>query len=285
MTSVRERGGPAPPAGLSADPHRLPLNLTTPPPSPPAAAVARGTAARQIVAELDRYIVGQDAAKKAVAIAVRNRWRRAQAPDDIRDEITPVQHHHDRPHRRREDGGRAPAGAAGRRALPQGRGLEVHRGGLRGPRRRVDGARPGRCRDQHGAHRAGGRGLSPGRVARGRAAARPAAAGAGAAPRRDGRPEARVRGGLRRARPSARRRGRAPRALAREAQADAADGKLDDREVEIEVRAAELSRAGDDAAAAGNGGHRLQLHRVAAGDAAQAEEAAHGRRCPRRGAS
>ena len=44
---------------------------------------------RQIVVELDRYIVGQDAAKKAVAIAVRNRWRRAQAPDNIRDEITP----------------------------------------------------------------------------------------------------------------------------------------------------------------------------------------------------
>jgi ATP-dependent HslUV protease ATP-binding subunit HslU len=44
---------------------------------------------RQIVSELDRYIVGQEAAKKAVAIAVRNRWRRAQAPDDIRDEITP----------------------------------------------------------------------------------------------------------------------------------------------------------------------------------------------------
>jgi ATP-dependent HslUV protease ATP-binding subunit HslU len=44
---------------------------------------------RAIVAELDRYIVGQEAAKKAVAIAVRNRWRRAQAPDDIREEITP----------------------------------------------------------------------------------------------------------------------------------------------------------------------------------------------------
>ena len=44
---------------------------------------------RQIVAELDRYIVGQSAAKRAVAIAVRNRWRRAQAPDEIRDEITP----------------------------------------------------------------------------------------------------------------------------------------------------------------------------------------------------
>ena len=44
---------------------------------------------RQIVAELDRYIVGQGAAKKAVAIAIRNRWRRAQAPDEIRDEILP----------------------------------------------------------------------------------------------------------------------------------------------------------------------------------------------------
>ncbi len=44
---------------------------------------------RQIVAELDRYIVGQEAAKRAIAIAVRNRWRRAQAPEPIRDEITP----------------------------------------------------------------------------------------------------------------------------------------------------------------------------------------------------
>jgi ATP-dependent HslUV protease ATP-binding subunit HslU len=44
---------------------------------------------RQIVAELNRYIVGQQEAKKAVAIAVRNRWRRAQAPDEIRDEILP----------------------------------------------------------------------------------------------------------------------------------------------------------------------------------------------------
>jgi ATP-dependent HslUV protease ATP-binding subunit HslU len=44
---------------------------------------------RQIVAELDRYIVGQAAAKKAIAIAIRNRWRRQQAPESIRDEITP----------------------------------------------------------------------------------------------------------------------------------------------------------------------------------------------------
>jgi ATP-dependent HslUV protease ATP-binding subunit HslU len=46
-------------------------------------------APRQIVAELDRYIVGQGDAKKAVAIAIRNRWRRQQAPEDIRDEILP----------------------------------------------------------------------------------------------------------------------------------------------------------------------------------------------------
>ena len=44
---------------------------------------------RQIVVELDRYIVGQEAAKKAVAIAIRNRWRRQKAPEEIRDEILP----------------------------------------------------------------------------------------------------------------------------------------------------------------------------------------------------
>ncbi|NUQ12200.1 MAG: ATP-dependent protease ATPase subunit HslU [Gemmatimonadaceae bacterium] len=44
---------------------------------------------RQIVAELDRYIVGQNDAKKAVAIALRNRWRRQRAPESIRDEISP----------------------------------------------------------------------------------------------------------------------------------------------------------------------------------------------------
>src|SRR5688500_7961045 len=44
---------------------------------------------RQIVAELDRYIVGQADAKKAVAIALRNRWRRQRAPEAIRDEISP----------------------------------------------------------------------------------------------------------------------------------------------------------------------------------------------------
>jgi ATP-dependent HslUV protease ATP-binding subunit HslU len=44
---------------------------------------------RQIVSELDKYIIGQNAAKKAVAIALRNRWRRQSVTDDIREEIMP----------------------------------------------------------------------------------------------------------------------------------------------------------------------------------------------------
>jgi ATP-dependent HslUV protease ATP-binding subunit HslU len=44
---------------------------------------------KQIVAELDRFIVRQDEAKKSVAIALRNRWRRQQAPEDLREEIVP----------------------------------------------------------------------------------------------------------------------------------------------------------------------------------------------------
>lgn len=44
---------------------------------------------REIVSELDRYIVGHQEAKKAVAVALRNRWRRRRAPADIRDELTP----------------------------------------------------------------------------------------------------------------------------------------------------------------------------------------------------
>ncbi len=44
---------------------------------------------REIVSELDRYIVGQRDAKRAVAIALRNRWRRRQVPEELRDEIAP----------------------------------------------------------------------------------------------------------------------------------------------------------------------------------------------------
>ncbi|MBW1862095.1 MAG: AAA family ATPase, partial [Deltaproteobacteria bacterium] len=44
---------------------------------------------REIVSELDKYIIGQDQAKRSVAIALRNRWRRQQVPQDLRDEIAP----------------------------------------------------------------------------------------------------------------------------------------------------------------------------------------------------
>ena len=44
---------------------------------------------REIVSELDRYIIGQNDAKRAVAVALRNRWRRQQLPDDLKEEVLP----------------------------------------------------------------------------------------------------------------------------------------------------------------------------------------------------
>ena len=44
---------------------------------------------KQIVAELDKYIVGQADAKRAVAVAVRNRWRRQQLPEEMRKDVAP----------------------------------------------------------------------------------------------------------------------------------------------------------------------------------------------------
>src|SRR5437868_10503492 len=44
---------------------------------------------KQIVAELDRYIVGQADAKRAVAVAIRNRWRRQQLPEGMRQDVSP----------------------------------------------------------------------------------------------------------------------------------------------------------------------------------------------------
>ena len=44
---------------------------------------------KEIVAELDKYIIGQDEAKKSVAIALRNRYRRSLLPDEMREEVTP----------------------------------------------------------------------------------------------------------------------------------------------------------------------------------------------------
>ena len=48
-----------------------------------------GLTPAQITAELDRYIVGQGKAKRAVAIALRNRWRRQNLPAELRDEVAP----------------------------------------------------------------------------------------------------------------------------------------------------------------------------------------------------
>ena len=70
---------------LMAEPNVIPEAEEPPPPQP----WLEELPPRQIVAELDRYIVGQQAAKRAVAIAIRNRWRRSQTPESIRDEITP----------------------------------------------------------------------------------------------------------------------------------------------------------------------------------------------------
>src|SRR6201996_7509769 len=44
---------------------------------------------REIVSELDRFIIGQQEAKRAVAIALRNRWRRQQLPEELREEVLP----------------------------------------------------------------------------------------------------------------------------------------------------------------------------------------------------
>ena len=44
---------------------------------------------REIVSELDRFIIGQREAKRAVAVALRNRWRRKRLDDDLRDEVYP----------------------------------------------------------------------------------------------------------------------------------------------------------------------------------------------------
>ena len=44
---------------------------------------------REIVAELDKYIIGQDSAKRSVAVALRNRYRRSKLPEAMRDEVTP----------------------------------------------------------------------------------------------------------------------------------------------------------------------------------------------------
>ena len=76
--------GPLATRHLSLGTHQMPSNRTE-----QTLARLADLTPKQIVSELDRYIVGQADAKKAVAIALRNRWRRQRAPEAIREEISP----------------------------------------------------------------------------------------------------------------------------------------------------------------------------------------------------
>ena len=108
---------------------------------------------REIVKELDKYIVGQAAAKRAVAVALRNRVRRQKLPPEIAEDVLPKNILMIGPTgvgkteiaRRLARLGRLPVRESG--------SLEVHRSGLRGTRRGVHGARPGGNLHRHGARR------------------------------------------------------------------------------------------------------------------------------------
>ena len=97
---------------------------------------------REIVQELDKHIVGQDDAKRAVAIALRNRWRRVQVDEPLRGEITPKNILMIGP----TGVGKTEISQATRKTgqgpVYQGRGDQVHRGRLRRPRSRQHHSRP-----------------------------------------------------------------------------------------------------------------------------------------------
>ena len=118
---------------------------------------------REIVSELDRFIVGQADAKRAVSIALRNRWRRLQLTGSLARGGAAEKHPDDRADRRRQDRDRAAAGEAGQRALHQGRGHQVHRSRLCRPRRRADHPRPRRGRDRRRCASASARTCRPAR--------------------------------------------------------------------------------------------------------------------------
>ena len=125
-SKVYERQSPRGPAAARAAASRRPRPASRP---------------REIVSELDRYIVGQHDAKRAVAIALRNRWRRQQLPDELREEVLPKNILMIGPTGvgKTEIARRLAKLAAG--AVHQGRGHQVHRGRLCRPRRRADRAR------------------------------------------------------------------------------------------------------------------------------------------------
>ena len=182
---------------------------------------------REIVAELDKYIVGpggrqarrghRAAQSRPPAEALSRDGRGSPAekyPDDRAD-------------RRGQDGNRAPAGAPGGLPVRQGGSLEVHRSGLRRPRRRIHDSRPGRDLHRHGARGKARRSRRARRAGRRRAAARSAAA-AFACPGR-----CRHGSAARADRCAA---PRQPDRTREKLRAQLREGKLDQRMVEVEVR-------------------------------------------------
>ena len=91
---------------------------------------------REIVLELDRFIIGQKDAKRAVAVALRNRWRRKRLGDDLREEVYPKNILMIGPTGvGKTETARWPvAGQAGPGTVPEGRGDQVYRGRLCWPR-------------------------------------------------------------------------------------------------------------------------------------------------------
>ena len=106
---------------------------------------------QEIVSELDRHIVGQHPAKRAVAIALRNRWRRQQVAEPMRSEITPKNILMIGPTGVGKTEIARRLAQAGRRAVHQGRGHQVHRSRLCRQGRRQHRARPGRSGGEAGA--------------------------------------------------------------------------------------------------------------------------------------
>ena len=86
---------------------------------------------REIVSELDRFVVGHAEAKRAVAVALRNRWRRRRVPEALRDEITPKNILMIGPTGVGKTEIARRLARLAQVAVPEGGGDQVHRGGLR----------------------------------------------------------------------------------------------------------------------------------------------------------
>ena len=96
---------------------------------------------KQIVAELDKFIVGQNNAKRAVAIALRNRWRRQQLPESLRDEVGPKNILMIGPTGVGKTENSPAARQTSKITLHQGGSFQIYRSGVCRPRCRIYGSR------------------------------------------------------------------------------------------------------------------------------------------------